>query len=166
MRYFHVTKKSYFTKTYTPAEWFRDFEDSDEALLFTTAWGKLYRKDLFRNIRYPEGMKMEDAYTTYLTYLLANRITFVNEPLYVYRINENSIMNTASEIEKKPLDCLEEECILLSMLGMDARVVKKRYYNRLHIHKEQLLRGQYRDNNYHKIMSYLEILRKYGYKPD
>ncbi len=162
----HVPKEKYYTKTYTPVEWFRDFEDSNEALLFTIVCGKLYRKELFRNIRYPVGIKMEDAYTTYLTYLLADRITFVNEPLYIYRINENSTMETASEIMKNPIDCLEEECMLLSMLGMDTKAVTKLYYIRLGLLKEQLIRTGNIGNDYRKITSYLEILDKYGYRPD
>ena len=31
-----------------------------------TAWNKLYRLDLFRQIRYPEGLLYEDTATTYL----------------------------------------------------------------------------------------------------
>ena len=162
----HVPKEKYFTKSYTPAEWFRDYEDSTEALLFTIVCGKLYRKALFRNVRYPEGIRMEDAYTTYLTYLLADRITFINEPLYIYRINENSIMRSAPEIKKEPIDCLEEECMLLNMIGMDTKAVKKLYYKRLIFHKESLMKSGDIGSNYHKVSYYLEILNKYGYRPD
>ena len=162
----HVPKEAYYTKSYTPREWFRDFEDSTESLLFTVAWVKLYKKELFRNVRYPVGKKMEDAYTTYLTYLLADRITFVNEPLYIYRITENSIMETASVIEREPIDCLEEECMLLSMLGMDTKAVKKLYYKRLVICKNHLMKSGDMVNKYHKVRSYSEILDKYGHKPD
>ncbi len=162
----HVPEENYYTKTYTPAEWFAEYEDSSEYVLFVVPWGKLYRKKLFSNVRFPVGVKMEDAYTTYLTYLLADIIAFVNEPIYVYRINESGAMGSSSEIEKNPIKCLEEEGMLLSMLGMDMKVVMKKYHERILILKEQLMQSGDNGNNYHKVMSYLEILDKYGYRPD
>ncbi len=75
-------------------------------------------------------------------------------------------MVSSSEIEKNPIKCLEEEGMLLSMLGMDMKVVMKKYHERILILKEQLMQSGDTGNNYHKVMSYLEILDKYGYRPD
>lgn len=58
------------------------------------AWGKLYKKTLFKDIRYPVGKIHEDEFVTY-KHLFANEfISYISEPLYFYRKNENSITNT------------------------------------------------------------------------
>ncbi|MBR1795985.1 glycosyltransferase [Candidatus Saccharibacteria bacterium] len=56
-----------------------------------SAWGKLYRKTLFKDIRFPEGMLFEDSATTYKLILAAKSISFDSIPLYNYIIRDNSI---------------------------------------------------------------------------
>ena len=70
----------------------------DEAidLLFTSvqnyAWNKLYRKELFDGVYYPEGFLFEDIATTYKTILKATNIYYMNKTLYYYRqLRTNSI---------------------------------------------------------------------------
>lgn len=57
-------------------------------LLFNTvdsaAWNKLYRKELFNTISYPEGYLNEDQGTTYKIVWKANRIYYLNKVLYYY----------------------------------------------------------------------------------
>ena len=60
-----------------------------------SAWNKLYRRELWREIRFPKGKICEDAFTTYLLVDEANRIVQIPEALYCYRIRENSIMTSA-----------------------------------------------------------------------
>ncbi|MBQ1467331.1 MAG: glycosyltransferase family 2 protein [Solobacterium sp.] len=50
------------------------------------AWNKIYRVSLFREnqIRYPWGYNYEDLGTTYRLLARADKIAFVNEPLYDY----------------------------------------------------------------------------------
>ena len=55
------------------------------------AWNKLYKKELFDNIQYPEGLHYEDILTLYKLIKKANTIVFTSEPLYHYRVRENSI---------------------------------------------------------------------------
>lgn len=79
--------------------------DSEQALmhilkedgnLVTSAWGKLYRAELFTDIRYPEGLIYEDFATTPLLFDKAERIAHTGDILYHYRRdNETSIMHSA-----------------------------------------------------------------------
>lgn len=56
-----------------------------------TACGKLYRREVFAHIRYPEGKIYEDLHV-YLDVLLAcRRIAVLSEPLYYYYTNPASI---------------------------------------------------------------------------
>lgn len=57
------------------------------------AWNKLYKRDLFNNVRYPVGRKMEDCGTTYKLFYLSNKITIGNERKYYYLQRDDSILH-------------------------------------------------------------------------
>ena len=71
---------------------------------YTSACFKVYRTELFRDIRFPVGLYYEDAATTYRIFSRAERIAFTDEPMYGYRINMNSIMH--SRYSPKMLSCI------------------------------------------------------------
>lgn len=58
---------------------------------FNYAWGKLYNRKYFYNVRYPEGKNFEDIFTTYKVLFSAKMNVFVNQPLYFYFKNEEGI---------------------------------------------------------------------------
>ena len=55
------------------------------------AWNKLYRKELFKDVSYPEGYICEDIGTTYKLVLAASCIYYCNRILYFWRIRDGSI---------------------------------------------------------------------------
>ena len=55
------------------------------------AWNKMYAIELFDNLRYPVGKIHEDEYITYKIFYNTDKIAVINEYLYNYRQNENSI---------------------------------------------------------------------------
>lgn len=59
---------------------------------FISAWNKLYKRELFSSIRYPNGKLYEDAFTTYKLIDKAKKIVFTPSKLYFYRINPQSIL--------------------------------------------------------------------------
>ena len=71
----------------------------------TVAWGKLYRKNLWRYIRYPLNKIHEDEYTTYKLLFSCSAISFIDLALYYYYQNLNGIMK--SEWSPKRLDSIE-----------------------------------------------------------
>ena len=73
-------------------------------------WNKLYRKHLFDNIRFPKGKINEDEFTTYkLFYNANNGISTINEKLYFYRQNDESIMGKKFNVSRyDKLEALEE----------------------------------------------------------
>ena len=79
------------------------------------AWNKIYHRNLFSSIRYPEGKYYEDSGTTYRLFLASNWIAIGKEPKYYYRIARAGQI-TSSGGEKK-LDKIEflyqmKECFL------------------------------------------------------
>lgn len=57
----------------------------------TTAWAKLYKTDLFKEIRYPVGKNHEDVFTTYKLVHIANKICVIDWAGYVYRKNRSGL---------------------------------------------------------------------------
>lgn len=55
------------------------------------AWDKLYKRELFEGIRYPEGKLSEDYFIIYKLFERAHRIVFNPKPLYFYLQRTNSI---------------------------------------------------------------------------
>ena len=54
--------------------------------------GKLYKRDVIGEIKFPEGVINEDDFTTWKFYYRAKRIAITSVPLYYYTINPHSIM--------------------------------------------------------------------------
>ena len=55
------------------------------------AWNKVYRKDLWNTITFPDGKNFEDIATTYKIVEKANQIYYLTDTLYLYRQRANSI---------------------------------------------------------------------------
>ena len=58
------------------------------------AVAKLYKTELFKNIRFPEGKLYEDVPTSWNVSKLVERVTYVDVPIYYYRQRPGSIVNT------------------------------------------------------------------------
>lgn len=61
------------------------------------AWNKLYKRDLFNNIKYPIGKKYEDIGTTFYLLEKCNKIVVSGKPEYYYLNRNDSIVNNISE---------------------------------------------------------------------
>lgn len=72
----------------------------------TTAWGKLYNRELFEKIRYPVGKIHEDLAITYKVIYAAKNIVYTNEILYFVREREGSITRR-KRFYKERLDVLQ-----------------------------------------------------------
>lgn len=76
----------------------------------TVAWGKLYGKNLFEEIRYPIGRIHEDEFVTYKLLFPLEKIAYVQECLYMYFQNDEGIMNTSWSLKRlDALDAFEEQ---------------------------------------------------------
>ena len=66
----------------------------DDAVFPVAVWNKLYRRELWRELRFPVGRLCEDAFTTCLLIHRAKRIVQIPEALYNYRVRPGSIMGS------------------------------------------------------------------------
>ena len=72
---------------------------------YVTMWNRLYKRELFSQIRLPEGKNHEDEAVAHKIYFAAKKVVTIRDALYCYRNAENSIMSTWTSIKR--LDGLE-----------------------------------------------------------
>lgn len=130
----------------------------------TSAWGKLYKKELFDKIRFPVGMHFEDLGTIYKTILLADRVSFGNAEKYFYVQRGTSITGVkfnpkkmdylfwAEEIYKCVLDkapecqnaaaarCVSVACnLMMQMYTPELKSERRKMYNKISQYRSHLL---------------------------
>lgn len=159
---FHIRPEDYYQQVYTPQEWFQEQYNGHFSLsqCFTVPWGKLYRTELFEGIFYPEDKPVEDDYTTWRLYLMADRIVFTNTGLYCHRKCSSSVTKTVDTLSVFPLKSIEERIPILSLLGFDIRNELRAYRFRLTLHKESLL-ATGRIKEYQSCVQTLKVLEKW-----
>lgn len=97
-------------------------------LCYSTAWGKLYKRSLFENIRYPLGKYAEDQFTTWKLYLAAERIAVSNHTIYAYRKNSEGLSLNFNLSHLDYIDALEERIEATKNLeGIDIQKTYKMY---------------------------------------
>lgn len=90
----------------------KEYTDSSEKMkvflegkkIGTSTWAKLYKADLFEDIRFPEGKIHEDVYTTYKLVHKSKKIVELSCIGYIYRKNKTSI--TSKQFSNKNLDII------------------------------------------------------------
>ena len=86
-----------------------------EGSIRRVVWNKLYRRQLWNQIRFPVGHTYEDIDTLFKVLNKCDRCYVIGEPLYRYRIREGSIVNTPSWEHK--LDYIRAHAHLDSFIG-------------------------------------------------
>ena len=80
------------TKILNGMQMLKLFEDRRYKTFFDVVWNKIYRRDLFHEIRFPEGITLvEDIYILPKLYCLCNKISVVPEQLYLYVFHKDSL---------------------------------------------------------------------------
>lgn len=86
-------------------------------LSFIVAWGKLYKKELFENLRYPVNKLHEDEYVTYKILFSLNQIALVQHNFYFYFYNEDSITANWSPKRLDSLEALRNQIVFFQDNG-------------------------------------------------
>lgn len=83
---------------------------SEKGQVFVVAWNKLYKKELFTNLKYAKGKLHEDEYLAYQLFYEIERIAIVEECLYYYVKRRESI--TRTQMTDLRFECLIEYQLL------------------------------------------------------
>ncbi len=93
---------------------------------------KLFKRELFGDIRYPVGRLREDDATIYKLYLKANQIHFTNEGTYYYSQRAEGLSRTAMHDDIATMVSNAEERIsLMVALGYNPTAQITSYVERL-----------------------------------
>ena len=120
MYYFHIFGDSYHEKVYDNVSIFENLYESQEMKSFAliSVWGKLYKADLFKQLRFDIGKLGEDGYLNQKIYLLAEKTIYLNKGLYAYRQREGSSSRIWTEKWMHALvDAMSERITLLANMG-------------------------------------------------
>jgi glycosyltransferase involved in cell wall biosynthesis len=103
-------------------------------VIFNFAWNKIYKRELFNDVRYPMGMTYEDQGTTYILLYKAKNIFVSNEILYNYVRRVDSISGEwytphavhdrfilwSKRLKDVKIMCPENEKIQIKQLAIEA----------------------------------------------
>lgn len=96
-----------------------------ESVKYNVAWNKVYKQELFKDVRYPLGRIHEDEFTTYLLLWKAKRIAVTNQYMYYYLQRATSLMGTSFSIERLDLlDALKKRLLFLENNNFEQEYLK------------------------------------------
>lgn len=110
-----------------------------------SAWGKLYKKEIFDKICFPLGMIHEDIATNFKVFSNIKKIVYVDDKLYFYYKNESSI--TKQKFSNRNLDLIKA--------WNEVYTLSKKYSNRIQKLAEFRL--------YKVYFTLLGVIAYYGY---
>ena len=70
-----------------------------------TVWNRIYKANVFKNIRFPLGKLHEDEFVAHLVYENSSKIYFIPDKLYFYLQRTDSIMGATEDV--RHLDAVE-----------------------------------------------------------
>lgn len=97
-------------------------------LIDVSAWGKLYKREVFDNLRFPIGRLFEDTYLFGDILLLTEDIVYGGEAQYFYVQRKNSIVN--SKFNSKNLQFIESVERFISLFEKDYPQFSKGFLRR------------------------------------
>ncbi len=101
------------------------------------AWDKLYKKELFEGILYPEGKTREGVYTTYKIFDKAHKVVYTNQKLYAYVQRKGSIVHAT--FSKRNFDGLYAYDEMIPHFRNAEEELKKKLYYRCYVKSKIVL---------------------------
>ncbi len=87
-------------------KWLYDDRTRDYVLM-VVAWNKMYSKEIFDGLRFPEGRIHEDEFMIGPVLSRCGMLSFVPDKLYDYRDNATGITSSANRLNINHLDCVD-----------------------------------------------------------
>lgn len=93
-------------KFFEPQETMKDFAIEANLVKYWVVWNKIYRRELFDDVRFPIGKNHEDMYTTYKLLWKSKKTAVTNLYLYYYFQRSTSMTGKKMSIEER-IDVIE-----------------------------------------------------------
>ena len=106
--------------------------ENDNYFMTVVAWNKLYKKDLFKRVKYPEGRLFEDSYVICDILSKAKKVSYLNEPLYYYTVRRSSISRSYTEKHSENIEACDKIINSLKKYKYEDLKVKEEYRKVIH----------------------------------
>lgn len=127
---------------------------------YNYAWGKLYHKSVFQDIRYPVGKIFEDTFTTYKALHKCEKIAYTDLQLYYYLRNEQGISRTPwKPTELVIFDAMQEQMAFYKENGLQ-KAFEKEFELFVHHHAYQIVRIKENKKDLKKNNATLKDIKK------
>lgn len=114
-----------------PEEWIRSFFNRD-GMIYTAPWGKLFSRQVFRNLCFPPNVDAgDDQFTIWRAYVNADKISFSNKQDYCYVINSNSLSHVKLSAHLFGVKSIEEQMAVFRAMDWDTSYMHSLYTRRL-----------------------------------
>lgn len=120
------------------------------------AWNKLYRRELFEEIRYPVGKLHEDEFVIHLILSKCSKSVYTDAKLYYYIKRNGSIINKVSS--KRIIDamCAFTERYYWALSRGDKKIID--WCFDAMIHEANMALNQSQENGYHEMNSWVKSM--------
>ena len=118
--YFFMGEQDYYERLYTPVQLIDGLYETkfNKSFALLSAWGKLYKRSLFDELRFSKDRIGEDRFLSLKAFLSSERVVYLNKGLYAYRERTGSLSHTWTEEWIPALVCaMEEKLALLANQG-------------------------------------------------
>lgn len=127
---------------------------------YNYAWGKLYHKSVFNDVRYPVGKNFEDTFTTYKVLHKCEKIAYTELQLYYYLLNEQGITRSPwKPSELVVFDAMHEQLKFYKEKGLQ-KAYDKEFELFVHHHAYQIVRIKENKNDLKKNKAILKEIKK------
>lgn len=142
----------------TPEQYFQSYMNTIE-MGYIIAWNKLYKKYIFKNLRFPVGKINEDYYLMHRIIYKCQSIMCITEKLYYYVQTDNSIMRSKFTARRMDIaDALYDQIQFASSVGNNA--MRKFAINRL---SNELVRYRAYLNDPECLVRYRKLQHKFRF---
>lgn len=131
-------------------------------LSFTTSWGILFSRRLFKCISFPKGKNIEDTRTNYRLFAESYHSTYIHKSLYNYRVGLDSISGNINEkLLIDVFECLTERMAIYAMKDWNVTEEKKNILSNLQMRYQQAKEAGLEDTDiFKRYTEYLNLLNK------
>ncbi len=127
---------------------------------YNYAWGKLYHKSVFDDVRYPIGKNFEDTFTTYKLLHKCEKIAYTELQLYYYLLNEQGISRSPwKPSELVIFDAMQEQLQFYKEKGLQ-KAFEKEFQLFVNHHAYQIVRIKENKNDLKKNKATLKEIKK------
>ena len=152
--YFYVTGQDFCVEELSIQEIMNrqagDWQFNSSAFILPTF--KLIKKEFFKEVQFSNGRRFDDEATMHRFYLLASKIVFINDNLYLYRRRSGSIMRSKFDLSwaRDLVEVFSKKISDLVLAGVDVSVMRIRFVNLLKDYKQTLEYHQLTDTEEYK----------------